>query len=114
MSTHKTKRISDIKISRASGLKLDDFDEYRSSIDFSNPCKIKKILTRHFTDGEHDTFLEILALFMGHIGKTRISRETKIPERTIYNFIKGQHKTSSENIFKVMKFISKEAEKKSV
>ena len=89
------------------------FDEYESSLNFENPQVVRDILMQHFADGEHDTFFEILALYMDHVGKTKISQETKIPEKTVYNFMKGQHKTSSENIFKVMRFISSEAEKSS-
>lgn len=106
MKKHKTKHISKLKIPKVKDVSLADFEEYSSTLDFSNIKKIRKHLVEHFLAGEHETFFEILALYLDHVGKSRISRETKIPERTIYNFIKGDHKTSSENIFKIMKFIS--------
>lgn len=108
MNKYKTKNISTMKIPKVSEIVLKDFDAYESSIDFSNPKKVKKILVEHFLAGDEETFLEILALYLNHIGKDKVSKKTKIPQRTIYNFISGNHKTSSENIFKVMKFISDE------
>lgn len=111
MAKTKTTHISKLKIPKALKLNLEDFEEHTSSLDFSNPAKVREMLMEHFADGEHDTFFEILALYMDYVGKTRISNETHIPERTIYNFIRGDHKTSSENIFKVMKFIDKEIKK---
>ncbi|HAZ13111.1 MAG: hypothetical protein A2X86_09975 [Bdellovibrionales bacterium GWA2_49_15] len=106
MDKHKTKKISDLKIPKFSEIDLSEFDEYESSIDFTNPKEVKKRLVEHFIAGEHDTFFEIVSLYLDHVGKTKVSKEAKIPQRTIYNFIKGEHKTSSENVFKVMKFIS--------
>jgi hypothetical protein len=102
----KLSHISKLKIPNINDINLEDFDKYKTSLKFDNPIKVREILMQHFVEGEHDTFFEILALYMDHVGKSKISIDTKIPERTIYNFIKGQHKTSSENIFKVMKFIS--------
>jgi hypothetical protein len=32
---------------------------------------------QHFVEGEHDTFFEILALYMDHVGKSKISIDTK-------------------------------------
>lgn len=113
MNNTKTSHISKIEIPNVSEIDLEEFDEYESSLSFEDPQAVRDILTQYFVDGEHETFFEILALYMDHVGKAKISQETKIPERTIYNFIRGQHKTSSENIFKVMRFISSEAEKKS-
>lgn len=110
---HKTIRISDLDIPDASNLDLKDFDEHESSLKLTDPQTVKEILMQHFLSGDHETFFEILALYMDHVGKSEISKGTLIPERTIYNFINGQHKTSSENIFKVMKFIAGEAEKAS-
>ena len=110
---HKTMHLKDIKVPKISNPNLSDFEEHKSSLDFSNPKLVQKILMQHFIDGEHETFFEILALYMDKAGKSNISRSTEIPERTIYNFIKGDHRTSSVNIFKVMKFISEEVEKKS-
>ena len=112
MNDTKTSHISELEIPDVSKINLKGFDEHQSSLNFEDPLVIRNILMNHFLDGEHETFFEILALYMDHVGKSKISEETNIPERTIYNFIKGQHKTSSENIFKVMRFISCEAEKK--
>lgn len=97
-----------MKVPKVSEIDLTDFDKYESSIDFSNPKKVKQILVEHFLAGDEETFLEILGLYLDHVGKEKVSKKTKIPQRTIYNFISGDHKTSSENLFKVMKFISDE------
>ena len=59
-----------------------------------------------FKDGDHDAFMELAELYIDHVGKSKISNITKIPQRTIYNFKDKKHKTSSENIFKIMKAIS--------
>jgi hypothetical protein len=109
MSKHKTIKISDLKIPKVAGIDLSNFEEHKSSIDFSSAKKVREILMEHFMAGEHDTFFEILALYLDHVGKAKVALKTKIPQRTIYNFIKGDHKTSSENVFKVMKFVSDEA-----
>ncbi|MBC8550256.1 MAG: hypothetical protein H8D23_11485 [Candidatus Brocadiales bacterium] len=111
MNNYKTSYIQDLDIPDVSELNLEKFDKYESSLDFSNYQHVKKVLLQHFSDGDHDTFFELLSLFINHVGKTKIARETNIPERTIYNFIKGDHKTSSENVFKVMRFISNEVHK---
>lgn len=111
MSKHKTVKISDLIIPNVNDIDLSDFEMHESSIDFSDPKKVKEILSEHFLAGEHDTFFEILALYLDHVGKIKVSEKTKIPQRTIYNFIKGDHKTSSENVFKVMKFVTDEANK---
>jgi hypothetical protein len=113
MNDTKTSHISELDIPDVSELNLEGFDEYESSLSFEDPQLVRENLMQHFLSGEHETFFEILALYMDHVGKTKISKETEIPERTIYNFINGQHKTSSENIFKVMKYISSEVNKKS-
>lgn len=113
MSKHKTIKITDLDIPKIKNINLSSFDVHESSIDFSSAKKVRDMLTEHFLAGEHDTFFEILALYLDHVGKLKVSEKTKIPQRTIYNFIKGEHKTSSENIFKVMKFITSEAKKKS-
>lgn len=109
MNSKKNIHISKLKIRKVPELDLSDFEEHKSSLDFSNPLKVLEWLTEHFMEGEYDTFFEILALYLDHIGKSEISRSTKIPERTIYNFIRGAHVTSSENIFKIMKYISDKA-----
>ena len=108
MKKHTTKNITELKITKVSKIDFSQFDQYISSIDFSDPRKVEKNLVEHFLAGEHDTFFEILALYLDHVGKIKVARETDIPQRTIYNFVHGKHKTSSENVFKVMKFISKQ------
>lgn len=113
MSKHKTMKLSDLKIPNIGDVDLSAFVEHESSIDFSNPRKIREILNEHFLAGDHDSFFEILALYLDHVGKTKVALKTKIPQRTIYNFIKGDHKTSAENVFKVMKFVTDEARKMS-
>lgn len=113
MNDTKTSHISELEIPDVSEINLDGFDVHESSLSFEDPQVVRENLMQHFLSGEHDTFFEILALYMDHVGKSKISKETEIPERTIYNFIKGQHKTSSENIFKVMRYISSEVEKMS-
>ena len=111
MSRKKNIHISKLKIPKVSSLDLSDFEDYSPNLDFSNPLKVLEWLTEHFMEGEYDTFFEILALYLDHVGKSEISRSTKIPERTIYNFIRGAHVTSSENVFKIMKYISDQAKK---
>lgn len=113
MNNVKTGHISELEVPDISEMTLEGFDEHESSLNFEDPYVVRENLIQHFINGEHETFFEILALYMDFVGKAKISQETKIPERTIYNFIKGQHKTSSENIFKVMKYISSEVERKS-
>jgi hypothetical protein len=111
MKKHKNIRVSRIKMPKLSRDDLSNFEEHKSSLSFSDPRKVKKILLEHFMTGEHDTFFEILALYLDYVGKAKVSLKTKIPQRTIYNFIRGDHKTSSENVFKVMKFVTDEARK---
>lgn len=111
MTDYKIKEISELDIPEVSGIDLSEFDDYESSLDFSDTMKVREILKEHFLNGEHETFFEVLSLFIDHVGKSKIALETNIPERTIYNFINGQHKTSSENIFKVMRYIANEANK---
>jgi len=109
--TRKITHISRLKVPRVSDVNLSRFDRYRSSLDFSNPKKVRKLLLEHFAEGDHETFFDILVLYLDHVGKSTVSRKTKIPERTLYNFITKEHKTSSENIFKMMKFLADEEKK---
>lgn len=106
MSKIKTAHISDLNIPTDVKVNLKEFEQHESSLNLRDPTQVRDMLLQHFMFGEHDTFFEILALYVDYVGKTRISREAKIPERTVYNFLRGDHKTSSENVFKVMKFIS--------
>lgn len=65
-----------------------------------------KLLVEMFKDGNHDAFMELAELYIDHVGKRKMSKIAHIPEKTIYNFKDKKHKTSSENIFKIMKAIS--------
>jgi hypothetical protein len=107
MSGHKTINSKEIKSLKVKSINLKDFDQYKSSVDLDNPPKVIKLLTQMFIQGDHDAFMELLELYIDHVGKREISRLAKIPERTIYNFKDKKTKTSSENIFKIMKVISK-------
>ena len=107
----KTTHISNLNPLKLHKVNLTKFSEHRSSIDFSNPKKIREILLEHISDGDHETFFDVLALYLNSVGKSKISKQTKIPERTIYNFITKEHKTSSENVFKIMKFLADEEKK---
>ena len=106
MSDYKTHHISQLNISKVDDVGLESFDPYESSLVFDNPSVVRAHLVQHFMDGDHDTFFFFFSLYMDYVGKGEISLATGIPERTIYNFINGQHKTSSFNVFKVMKYIS--------
>ena len=106
MSGHKTIKASEIKPLKVESVDLQGFDDYKSSIDLDNPKKVVKLLTQMFVDGDHDAYIELIDLYIDHVGKREFSRMTKIPERTIYNFKDKKNKTSSENIFKIMKAIS--------
>lgn len=106
MSGHKTIKKSEIKSTKVSTIKLDSFDKHKSSIDLNDRKKVIKLLVEMFKDGDHDAFMELAELYIDHVGKRRMSKIAKIPEKTIYNFKDKKHKTSSENIFKIMKAIS--------
>ena len=94
------------KALKVGSIKLDTFDEYKSSLDLDNKKKVVKLLTQMFIAGDHDAFIELAEIYIDHIGKRKMSKLANIPERTIYNFKDKKHKTSSENIFKIMKAIS--------
>ena len=106
MSSHKTIKASKVKALKVDSIDLHSFDEYKSSIDLDNKGKLIKLLTQMFVAGDHDSFMELMELYIDHVGKRKISKEANIPEKTIYNFKDKKHKTSSENIFKMMKAIS--------
>lgn len=107
MSRHITTKASKVKALKVDALNLEDFDEYESSIDLDNKPALLKALTQMFVQGDHDAFMELIELYIDHVGKRKISKDADIPEKTIYNFLDKKHKTSSENIFKLMKVISK-------
>jgi len=107
MSRHNTSKASKVKALKVDDLNLEDFDEYESSIDLDNKTALLRALTQMFVQGDHDAFMELIELYIDHVGKRKISKEANIPEKTIYNFLDKKHKTSSENIFKIMKVISK-------
>ncbi len=54
---------------------------------------MKPILVEHFLAGDEETFLEMIGINLNHVGKEKVSKKTKIPQRTMYNFISGDHKT---------------------
>jgi DNA-binding phage protein len=106
MSGHKTIKASDIKPLKVKTIKLSSFDDYKSSLDLNDRKKVVKLLVDMFKDGDHDAFMELAELYIDHVGKRKMSKLADIPEKTIYNFKDKKHKTSSENIFKIMKAIS--------
>lgn len=106
MSGHKTIKASEIKPLKVDSIKLDSFDNYKTSLDLSDRKKVVKLLVEMFKDGDHDAFMELAELYIDHVGKRKMSKLAHIPEKTIYNFKDKKHKTSSENIFKIMKAIS--------
>jgi len=106
MSGHKTIKVSEVKGLKVKSLKTGSTDVYKSSLDLNNSKKIVKLLLDMFKEGDHDAFMELVALYMDHVGKRKISKLADIPEKTIYNFKDKKHKTSSENIFKIMKAIA--------
>lgn len=106
MSTHKNLKKSQLKPLKVDSVKIDSFDEYKSSIDLEDRKKVVKLLCEMFVQGDHDAFMELIEMYIDHAGKREISRKANIPEKTIYNFKDKKHKTSSENIFKLMKVIS--------
>lgn len=108
MSKQRSKKVTEFKLPQVEDLDLGDFDIFESSLNFEDPKTVRALLLKHFMNGEHDSFIEILGLYMNHVGKSRIAQEAGIPERTVYNFMNGDHKTSSINIFKVMRFISRQ------
>lgn len=105
MSGHKTIKASDIKPLKVKTNKLDSFDDYKSSLNLNNRKKVVKLLVDMFKDGDHDAFMELAELYIDHVGKRKMSKLANIQEKTIYNFKDKKHKTSSENIFKIMKAI---------
>ena len=106
MSRHKTIKASDIKPLKVKFIKRDLLDDYKSSLDLSDRKKVVKLLIEMFKDGDHDAFMELVELYIDHVGKRKMSKLAEIPEKTIYNFKDKKHKTSSENIFKIMKAIT--------
>lgn len=106
MKNHKTLKASKVKALKVKSVNLDSFDEYKPSLDLDNKPKLIKLLTLMFVAGDHDAFMELMELYIDHVGKRKISKQANIPEKTIYNFKDKKHKTSSENIFKMMKAIS--------
>lgn len=106
MSGHKTIKASKVKALKVDSINLDSFEEHISSIDLTNKKKVVRLLVEMFTAGDHDAFMELAELYIDHVGKRKISKLADIPERTIYNFKDKKHKTSTVNIFKIMKAIN--------
>ena len=112
MSDTTAMRIADVEIPYVGEIDLTGFDECESSLNFDDPQVVLDMLMEHFAAGEHDAFSEILALYMKHVGKNTIVRETKIP--AIYSFIEQRRQMSAENICKMMRFLSGQTEKATV
>lgn len=109
MKGYKNIDVSEIKafeVDSIDDLDLSDFEEQILSLDLNDNKKIVSLLAQMFIDGDHDAFMELAALYIDHVGKREMSKRAKIPEKTIYNFKDKKHKTSSENIFRIMKAIS--------
>lgn len=106
MSRHKKIKASEVKSLKVRSINLETFDEYKSSLDLNDTKKVVKLLLDMFKDGDHDAFMELAELYIDHVGKRKMSKLTSIPEKTIYNILDKKHKTSSENVFKIMKAIS--------
>jgi hypothetical protein len=107
VSEHKTLSVSKMKLIKVKNVNLEGCVPYKSSIDLDNPRKIRQYLTEFFETGEHEAFMDLLVVYINHIGKRKLANLTKIPERSIYNFKDKKHKTSSENIFKIMGVLNK-------
>lgn len=101
----KRQNAAKLKALKVNSVNLKDFDEYKSSIDLNDKEELVKTLTQMFVEGDHDSFVELIELYIDHIGKREFSKRSKIPERSLYNFLGKEHKTSSENIFKMMRVI---------
>lgn len=106
MSAQKTAKNTQVKALKVNSISLDSFEEHKSSLDLNNRKKVVKLLCEMFAAGDHDAFMELMELYIDYAGKREISRKANIPEKTIYNFKDKKHKTSAENIFKLMKVIS--------
>ena len=102
-------RVQDLDIPEMTAPDLSGFSDYKSSLDFSTPWKVQGMLVKQFLAGDLSTFLDILRLYLDRVGKTWFSKETKIPQRTIYNLLKKDHVPSAERVFGVMKHLSKQA-----
>jgi DNA-binding phage protein len=101
--------VSKLKLPKVKKLNLEGLTPYKSSLDLSDHKKVKSYLVEFFEDGEHEAFMDLLELYIDHIGKRRMAKLTEIPERSIYNFKDKTHKTSAENIFRIMKVIGEMA-----
>ena len=102
MNKSKNSKAKTIKVKK---IDLSAFDKYESSINLDNKKELVNSLVEMFMSGDHDAFMELIELYIDHVGKREVAKKTRIPERTIYNFIDKKHKTSSENLFKIMAFI---------
>ncbi len=81
MSGHKKSKAPKAEALKVVSIELDTFDEYKSSIDLDNKGKLIKLLTKMFVAGDHDAFMELMELYIDHVGKRKISKEANIPER---------------------------------
>ncbi|MBY0515396.1 MAG: hypothetical protein K2P81_00705 [Bacteriovoracaceae bacterium] len=101
--------VSKLKLPRVKKLNRVGLSSHKSSLNLSNPKKVRSHLIEFFTDGDHEAFMDLLELYIDHIGKRRMAQLTEIPERSIYNFKDKKHKTAAENIFRIMKVIGEMA-----
>lgn len=111
MKKNKKINSTNVKALKVKKVNLAGFDKYKSSIKLDDKKKLINSLVEMFMNGDHDAFMELIELYIDHVGKREVSRKTHIPERTIYNFIDKKHKTSSENLFKLMAFINQDAKR---
>ena len=95
-SQHKTIDASKIKWIRVDKINLEGFEPYKSSLDLSNGKKIQKYLVEFFAVGDYEAFMDLFLVYIHHLGKRKIAKLAKIPERAI------NQKMSAENIFKIM------------
>lgn len=95
-SQHKTIHASKIKWIRVDRINLDGLEPYKSSINLNAPKKIRRYLREFFEGGEHEAFMDLLVVYIHHLGSRKIAKLAKIPERAI------NQKMSAENIFKIM------------
>jgi hypothetical protein len=93
---HKTIHASKIKWIRFDRINLEGYEPYKSSLDLSNGIKIRKFLIEFFELGDHEAFMDLLLVYIHHLGKSKIAKLAKIPERSI------KDKISAENMFKIM------------
>lgn len=96
MKKHRTIKASEIKAIRVKKINLEGCEPYISSLDLDDPQKIRRYLVEFFQGGEHEAFMDLFVVYIHHLGKNKISKLAKVPERAIND------KISADNIFKIM------------